>query len=789
MNSQHISNEYKIAGIGSTISIKVDQWGVAHIEAANLYDLFFAQGWNVARDRLWQIDIARKRGLGLLARDFGPGYLEQDRASRLFLYRGGMDAEWKAYGPNSEEICTAFTHGINAYIDGCDAGNFCLPPEFELLGNRPDRWKPEDVVRVRTHSLTRNASSEALRSKIFALAGGQLASKLDGLRKKLSHSKVPEPVDGFDPAIISDRVLRDFQLAVSPATFSNERLAVSLEEAQSWTSVLPTGEIARASFEEGSNNWAISGDKTATGRPILALDPHRTHVLPSIRYVVHLAMPGFDVVGAGEPMVPGISMGHNGTAAFGLTIFGADQEDIYFYETSEDDPSCYFYKGGWEKFKIVEERLPVKGYDDQKIELKFTRHGPVIYEDRANNRAFSLRTVWMDAGMAPYMASLAVMRARNYADYTAALEGWGCPSVNHVYADTSNTIAWKPSGAAPIRKNWDGLMPVPGDGRYEWEGYLSPSETPAEINPERGFIATANAMNIPDEWTKNNVPIGYEWLDSSRHDTLHQKLASEQLLTLQDSIRLQASTVSPIAVRILGKLKEVSEYLSNEPSWQLLELWNGDLEASSSSAALFEVWLTKHLGPFIAKLEGADDKVLPLLLPLDPPSVAEWIENATFDGETLGALRQTLAAAFIECSQLLGQKPSEWSWGQLHKLHLYHPLQKLTDHNWSPGPVALGGSGSTLNYATYRLSDFNVIGGPSVRMVIDVGGWDNSLFINNPGQSGVPGSVHFADLGKSWQDCELKPLLYSRDKIEAHTTAAIKLVPADRKIRQKDNNR
>ncbi len=340
-------------------------------------------------------------------------------------------ATWRPNGEltrqDSEEICTAFASGINAYVDACNAGSIALPPEFLLLGHRPEHWRAEDVVRVRTHSLTRNASSELLRSKVMAAAGIELGAKLDMLRKDLSHGIVPKPVEGFDPAIMTDRVLRDFNLAISPATFSKERLAATLDEAALWTTVAPTGDIVRASFEEGSNNWAISAEKTTTGRPILALDPHRTHSLPSIRYVVHLTMPGLDVIGAGEPMVPGISMGHNGKIAFGLTIFGADQEDVYVYQTKKDDPDQYAYAGDWEQVEIITETIPVKGYPDQKVELKFTRHGPIIYQDEKNHRTFGLRTVWMDAGMAPYMASLSVMKATNYTEYSSALEGWGLP--------------------------------------------------------------------------------------------------------------------------------------------------------------------------------------------------------------------------------------------------------------------------------------------------------------------------------------------------------------------------
>lgn len=766
----------RVKGLQGEVSINIDRWGVPHIRAENLRDLFFAQGWNAARDRLWQIDLARKRGLGLLSRDFGPGYLAQDRASRLFLYRGDMASEWKAYGSDAEEICTAFSNGINAYIDACDTGLAQLPPEFAVLGTRPDYWKPEDVVRVRTHCLTRNASSELLRSKVIASAGPELGAKLDMLRKQLAHGVTPAPVEGLDPAVMSDRVLRDFQLAVSPVTFCKERLDCSLEKAGLWTVVNPSGEVSRSSFEEGSNNWAISAEKTVTGRPILAFDPHRAHTLPSIRHVVHLTMPGLDVIGAGEPIVPGVSMGHNGTAAFGLTIFGADQEDIYVYDTAADDPDSYAYDGGWKKVRVIEESIPVKGYLEQPVRLKFTRHGPLLYQDEKNNRAFAVRTVVTDPGMAPYMASLSVMRATSYQEYVRSLEGWGCPSVNHIYADTSNTIAWKPAGAIPVRKNWDGLLPVPGDGRYEWNAYLCPSKGPSEVNPPRGFIATANAMNIPDDWLQYNPAVAYEWPDSSRHDTLHHELGRDKLVSIEECIRLQCSTFSPVAARIIKATTKL--FGDVDEIWAFLKDWDHDLAAGSAQAALFEIWLSNHLGPLLARRMGASARVMPLLVPIEAQKIAAWLENAEADPEMIEALRTSLLDAWLECSALMGGDPANWSWGRLHKLHLRHPLQSLITKNWSLEPMEVGGSGSAINYATYRLSDFSVTAGPSVRMIIDVGHWDDSLFVNSPGQSGVPNSQHYADLASSWRKGEYKPLLYSREAIDRETELRIILEPA-----------
>lgn len=764
----------EVIGLVSEVSINIDQWGVAHIRAENLHDLFYAQGWNSARDRLWQIDLARKRGLGLLSRDFGPGYLAQDKASRLFLYRGDMAAEWKAYGSDAEEICTAFTNGINAYIDACDAGVLQLPPEFAVLGNRPDRWKPEDVVRIRTHCLTRNASSELLRAKVMAIAGTELGAKLDILRKQLSHGVTPTPAKGLEPAVIAEGILQQLQLAASPVIFSKERLDSSLAEADLWHLVTPpSGEVAVSSFQQGSNNWAISAERTTTGRPILAFDPHRTHTLPSIRYVVHLTMPGLDVIGAGEPMVPGVSMGHNGAAAFALTIFGADQEDIYVYDTALDDPDSYAYDGGWEKARVIEEVIPVKGYPEQPVKLKFTRHGPVLYRDDNDNRMFALRTVVTDPGTAPYMASLSVMRVKTHKEYASSLEAWGCPSVNHVYADTSNTISWHPAGVIPVRENWDGLLPVPGDGRFEWRGYLSPINMPFEVNPARGFIATANANNVPDEWSKSHPAIAHEWLDSSRHDTLHSELSRDKLFSLEDCIHLQCSTFSPIAARITSAVTQLLGEAGDQGIWQWLKYWDHDLAAESARAALFEVWLSRHLGSLIAKREGASPQVIALLVPFDPPSIAEWLENTAPDRDLIEALQTSLADAWRDCSTLMGGDFSSWSWGRLLRLDLRHPLHSLAGARWSLDTIGVGGSTSTINYASYYSSDFSVTGGPSVRMIIDVGDWDESLFINNPGQSGVPTSPHYADLMTSWKQGEYKPLLYSKKKVDEATSSRI----------------
>ncbi|MBV8765648.1 MAG: penicillin acylase family protein, partial [Hyphomicrobiales bacterium] len=331
-----------VEGLKQPAQIGIDRWGIPHIEAENLSDLFFAQGFNAARDRLWQIDLWRKRGLGLLSADFGPGFLAQDRAARLFLYRGEMEPEWAAYGcADMRQICEAFTSGINAYVTLTERDLELLPPEFVTLGTRPSRWLPEDVVRIRSHGLTRNAISEVLRANVLSRAD----EPTDLLRANLDPPTKPTRPEGVDLAAIKLEALDVFKLASAGVTFTSERLAATLDDAVRWSKVNELGEVVEDVAATGSNNWAIHGSRTASGRPIVANDPHRAHAVPSLRYLVHLKSPQFDGIGAGEPAVPGISIGHNGTIAFGLTIFCADQEDVYVCETQEGAPDRYRHDG------------------------------------------------------------------------------------------------------------------------------------------------------------------------------------------------------------------------------------------------------------------------------------------------------------------------------------------------------------------------------------------------------------------------------------------------------------
>ncbi len=769
-----------VRGITRSVDIRVDRWGVAHIEAQDEGDLFLAQGFNAARDRLWQIDLWRKRGLGRLAADFGPGYLAQDFASRLFLYRGPMKEEWRSYSDDARTICASFVAGINAYIELCEREPERLPPEFVEMGTRPARWAPEDVVRIRSHAMTRNIVSEVLRARLWSSTD----PRNDTLRKVLEPEITPKPAGGLDPAAIPLDALTIYKLATTGVTFSEERLAARPEDVWRWTKVTELGDVVAAAEFQGSNNWAVSPAKSATGRPIMASDPHRNHSVPSLRYLIHLRAPGLDVIGTGEPSAPGVSMGHNGHAAFSMTLSYADQEDLCVYETQEGRPDRYRYGVDWEAMERIEETFVVRGVGERRLTLKFSRHGSVIFEDTANRRAYAVRTVWSKPGTAAYLRSLHTMRVRDKDAFLASIARWYSPSANHVYTDVGGDVLWCPSGAAPVRPNWDGLFPVPGDGRFEWQGFLDHSLMPRTINPPDGYVASANAFNLPDGYPH---ALGYEWVENSRATRIHSVLREGPSHSMEDARRLQTDVLSRPAVRMQHVLATVAADDASRQALALVEGWDGRLEIDSAAAALFEVWWTKHLKPALFARLVPDAELRGLLAPGDVEGILRVFEapDNRFGASPMAArdamIRETLAAAWAECAARMGADPSNWGWGRLHHAYFEHALsfrgEAMARLSPDIGPFPHGGSASTPMHTGYRPSDFRTIMGASVRMVVDVGNWDGSVWINAPGQSGDPRSPHYRDLAPIWACGEYVPMLYSKEAVVAATERRITLVP------------
>jgi penicillin G amidase len=473
-----VSGALKVDGLQEPVNVLRDRWGLAHIYAQNQHDLFFAQGFVAAQDRLFQMELWKRSGQGRLAEILGPSALQRDVNARLLSYRGDMKLELESYSPDTREILESFTQGINAYIASRTAsGGQGLPLEFQIAGFQPEPWKPIDCLnRMAAFSMTGNAFAELAHAQATQAVGAEAASSLFD----------------FDPPVRLDPAPGADLAGLSPALLRNL-----------------VGSDTRIEFPKAlqeSNNWTVSGKLTRSGKPLLANDPHRVIAEPSLRYMVHLVAPGWDVIGAGEPGLPGVALGHNQNIAWGFTTFGLDQQDLYLEDLNPADPSQYRTAHGWDNIQVRRESFGVRGSPDVQVELKFTNHGPVLWQD--GKRALALHWVCAEPGTAGYLGSLAVDRAQNWQDFEAAVARWKVPSENIVYADRKGNIGEHSVGLAPLRKEWTGLLPVPGAGRYEWSGFVATQELPHQFNPAAGFVATANHKMIPEGYPQGGLFLG-----------------------------------------------------------------------------------------------------------------------------------------------------------------------------------------------------------------------------------------------------------------------------------------
>ncbi|MEK6285698.1 MAG: penicillin acylase family protein [Acidobacteriota bacterium] len=746
------SGRIEMEGLSKPVEVLRDTWGVAHIYAQTQEDLFFAQGFVAAQDRLWQMEIWRRTGEGKLAEILGPSAIERDKFARLMRYRGDMEAEWKSYAPDAKTIIESFVRGVNAFIE---ISRERLPIEFQLTGTRPEPWTPEAcLTRMAGYIMTRNASSEVLRAQLARMLGTDKTSELvetDPFKKL----EVPE---GLDLNGIDGKILAAANAASGQVSFGNS--------------------------SEGSNNWVVSGALTKTGKPILANDPHRNISLPSLRYLVHLVGPGWNVIGAGEPTLPGVAAGHNERVGFGFTIVGIDQQDLYVEQTNPQDPTQYRYKNNWEKMKIEREMIEVKGKPAAvEVELRFTRHGPVIYEDPKLHRAYALRWVGSEPGSAGYLASLSLDRAKNWKEFLKALERWRVPSENLVYADVDGNIGWQAAGSAPLREGWSGLLPVPGSsGRYEWKGWLPLSELPRAYNPSKNFIATANHKIIPEGYKHE---INFEWAAPFRFHRIEEVLGKGGKFTIEDFERLQHDETSLPARELVpllrGKLVEFA--VSTQEAAEFMLRWDCVLAKDSAAAAIFEVWLQKLSSNFASRVVPSEAKSLVSGASL----FTRMIRVLRLpDEKTLGANAQAKAAVLISASfdeavtelrARFGQDMKKWRWGDLHLAEFKHLLSTDDARRavFDLKPVSRGGDGNTVN-ATAG-ARFIQRSGASFREILDLSDWDNSVAINVPGQSGQPGSPHYGDLLQLWAEGRYFPLLFTREKVEKHTAERLLLEP------------
>lgn len=770
-----LSGKLPAKGLQQPVEVLRDRWGVAHIYAQNQHDLFFAQGFIAAQDRLFQMEMWKRAGQGRLAEILGPSALSRDVNARLLRYRGDLKAEYESYSPDTQAILTAFTDGINAYIASLStAGSPGLPLEFQIAGFSPDPWKPVDCLnRMAAFSMTGNAFSELEHAHAVSLIGPEKASQLFNFDPAVAL----DPAPGIDFTGFTSDLLKNL-------VGSDQRIE------------FPARPI------EGSNNWTVSGALTYSGKPLLANDPHRVIGLPSLRYMVHLVAPGWNVIGAGEPGLPGVALGHNEHIAWGFTIFGLDQQDLYLEELNPTDPLQYKTESGWRRMEVRTETFRVKSpttatdmrndtvrnspdASATEIELKFTRHGPVLWSD--SKRALALRWVGSEPGTAGYLASLAIDRTQNWEEFEAAVTRWKVPSENLVYADTAGNIGEHSAGLAPIRK-WTGLLPVPGGTGYEWSGYVPVAELPHFFNPKEGFVATANHKMIPDHYAYN---VGFEWAPAYRvtriGSVFENARQNNHKMTLVDMAFLQNDITSLPALEFQKLLK--STPLKDDPSLHSFFDWDGELERASDDAALYEIWMEKiqaGLADRYAKGGLKYQQLSRLFKEMAPDAILRIVKNPggdLFGDNPIAAgnqfLADTLKQAREALTALMGPDASHWEWGKLHAIHFRHALNQQPGAKdlFDLGPLARPGDEYTVNATGTPGDSYDQVSGASYREILDTSDWDRSRAVNTPGQSGQPGSPHYSDLMQLWDVGRYFPLLYSRKAVEGETTDRLTLEP------------
>ncbi|WP_315763065.1 penicillin acylase family protein [Sphingomonas sp. Y38-1Y] len=735
-----------VRGLSAPIEIVDDRWGVPHIRADSVPDAFFGQGYAVARDRLFQVDYEYRRGQGRLAEVMGTAYVASDTRAALGRFRGDVAAEIAAVPADVRACAEAYVAGINARIAEVAVDPSLLPAEFAILGYKPLAQSLADLVAAR--ELTAGNIDDEVRRSRLAAAG---ALDLEQLIAPPRPARAIAFREGLDPAKVGEADLGIFGNAPPPPAAA------------------------------GSNAWTIAPSRSATGRPILANDPHLSIGGFPPRHVAHLSAPGLDVIGGGAPGLAGIMQGHTDRFAFGRTNSHIDQSDLYILDLNPVDAERYWHRGRWKTFERREVTIAVRGAPPRKAVLRYSVQGPVIAHHPALNRATALAHVSQRPGASGVFAMIAINLARDWQGLQAAFRLHPSPTNFH-YADVGGRIAWRIIGFAPRRMGGhDGMTPAPGDGRYDWEGLLAIEQLPSVVDPRSGWFASANQDNLP----KDYKPIlAYTFREPWRYARVAEVLERQPKHSLADSAALMQDVASAPARRLAALVPE-SVPPAAEAAAAMLRGWDGRLGADSAAAALYELTL--------ADLE---DRLINIVVPIEHRPLVPGFEIGAMlslletPDKRLGPnprgsrdliVAMALAAGWEEAERRLGPEPALWRWGNLHDVTIAHPLARRFPAIGEAFPrIEAGGSGgdyTTVN-ARWVASDFGVAGGASYLQAIDVGQWDDSLFLNLPGQSADPASPHYADMAQPWIEGRMLPLVFSRERVDAEAAARTILTPA-----------
>jgi len=760
--------EVRLPGLREPVEILRDRWGVPHIYAADEEDLWFAQGYVVASERLFQIDLLLRLGTGRLSEMFSDLTLPVDRFVRTVGWNRAGRHIAERWDDRSREMARAYWAGARAWLETKTAN----PIEYQILQSEPSLPDEEDALHAgaaaavfMAWSLSTNWDAELLRAEIAETLGPEAVATL-----------FPD----LDTEPASVRAGREF---AHPA-----RLAL-LEEA-----VLPPS-------GQGSNNWVVSGSRTETGKPLLANDPHLMVSLPSIWFECHLEAPGFRAAGVSLPFSPGILIGHNERIAWGFTNVGGDTQDLYLERLSEDG-STVERNGEREPVTVHREEIPVRGRDEPEVlEVRETRHGPILDSYMVGiadpvvvvggiTRSYALRWVGLEHGIEP-STLYGMNTARDWEEFRSAVEGWECPGQHMVFADVDGNIGYQLTGLHPIRRSGDGTLPVPGwTDDHEWDGWVPFDELPRAYNPDEGFLCTAN--NKPHDDGYPHL-LGRDFLPPFRARRIAQMITERDRHTRETFARMQMDTVSLPAARIVPHLVRLEPSSDRQKeALALLAEWDLDLAADSAAAALYEVWCEHVARRVLLPLVGDrlyehfhgrrqwtnafQYQVLPNLLEYP---IGRW-----FGGEGAAArdrvLREALDGALDELTDGLGEDMTTWRWGALHKATFAGRLAVIPDlaDLFTAGVVEMGGDEQTVNQGMFEPGfSYDVVVAPSWRQILDLSDWDASVGTHTVGQSGHPASPHFADLVELWGSGKHHPLPFSREAVEAAAEGTLRLTP------------
>lgn len=753
-----------LPGLQQKVTVDRDHWGVPHIRAASVEDLAETQGYVMAQDRLWQMDLYRRAARGQLSEILGPRTLAIDKGFRTLGLGRAADREATLLEPEPRKIIEAYARGVNQFIEQHKNN---LPLEFSLLRYEPKPWQPSDTLAISGYMyrvLTDTWVRELNRATVAERAGPDRAKDLFSVDSMLDHFVVGDPNVANDGSQRSatdpdedddDEMVPDTEIK---ANLRGSGIPAARDSATDLTSALAESfqQFLTESNKEirqgfGSNNWVVSGEHTATGKPLLANDTHLELMIPPIWYEVHLTAPGWNVKGFTLPGAPMVIIGHNDRIAWGFTNNQADVQDLYIETFNPASPAEYRVKGAWTKAQVIDETIRVKNGPDEHLQITVTRHGPVVH--REGDKAYAMRWTALEPGGLTNSYNL-LGKARNWKEFRDAMRRvWG-PAQNAVYADVEGNIGYIMAARVPIRKKGHGEVPVPGDtDDYEWTGYIPFEQLPQALNPESGFIATANARVVGPTYKPYLTD---RWDEPYRTARIYDLLHDRHDLRPEDMLKVQTDAYSYPHVFLAEQLLAAARTVKPKDARAQklidgLKDWSGIADASSPEVSFLEATrgtvLDSLLEPFLGEDTGLYQwRSTTFLQRVLTDRPAKWLPSQykNYD-ELLAAAADAAVVRLAEQSKT--ERAEDWAWSRFNSLDMFHPLghEGILRGFLSITKKPQSGTDCSVYRAAKHL-------GPAMRFVANPANWDESILLIPAGQSGQPGSSHYSDQFSYWYE-------------------------------------